>query len=437
MTEHKQTSGTLSRSQLIFAQLTWLVLGLLFAVVGLVGRYQLYRDTLLVCETCSITPEQVQYLQGIGLTVDFYRASQLFLLLVWPLGWAGIGLLIFLRKSNDRVGLLLSGMMVATGFASSWPPLMALAEARPSWVPLILTAALLSNFAFTTFLYTFPSGRFIPRSALLLVVAFAMINVADIYREVMPAWMAAVTNWPAWFSIVVLVATVISFVPAQIYRYRRVSTFMERQQTKWVVYAIAAAMSLFLLTASTVLLPGGNPEDEVSFTTLFIQPFGWSLSTLLIPIAVAIAVLRYRLFDIDVIIRKTIVYTTLTTFLALIYIGTVVLLQSLFRALAVGRSPLAIVASTLVIAALFTPLRRRLQATIDRRFYRRKYNAAHTLTTFAQTARDEVDLDLLTAELTRVVGETMQPESITLWLKPPVNRKPAITAQDSAQRLAT
>jgi LytS/YehU family sensor histidine kinase len=143
----------------------------------------------------------------------------------------------------------------------------------------------------------------------------------------------------------------------------------------------------------------------------------------LVPIAVGIAVLKYRLYDIDLIINRALVYVTLTVLLAAAYVGGVVGLQAAFRTLSGQESTLAIVASTLAIAALFSPLRRRVQGFVDRRFYRRKYDARKTLVSFSAKLRDETNLETLNDDLVGVVRETMQPKHVGLWLVPSIDAR--------------
>jgi hypothetical protein len=157
-------------------------------------------------------------------------------------------------------------------------------------------------------------------------------------------------------------------------------------------------------------------------------------SLLGIPVAVGIAILKHHLYDIDLIINRTLVYGALTAMLVLVYLGGVVFLQYLFRTLAGGESQLAVVASTLTIAALFNPLRRRIQTFIDRRFYRRKYDARKTLEAFSSKLREETDLDALSDDLVGVVRETMQPTHLSLWLRPENGVRGADTVRGSSPR---
>jgi hypothetical protein len=182
---------------------------------------------------------------------------------------------------------------------------------------------------------------------------------------------------------------------------------VEREQIKWLFYA-GAIFFVFYMPAFI----GNTYSQGENFLNLLL-PLGMST----FPIAIAIAILRYRLYDIDIIIRKTLQYTLLTGLLVLVYLGSVLLLQNLVETLIGEQSPLVIVISTLGIAALFTPLRYRIQGFIDRRFYRKKYDAEQALARFAATARDEVDMDQLNAALLQVVAETMQPNRISLHLR--------------------
>jgi hypothetical protein len=210
---------------------------------------------------------------------------------------------------------------------------------------------------------------------------------------------------------VIFVAILIS-VASLVFRYLR-ATGIQRQQIKWFAYA--AALNGFLIAIDTlgltdVLLsyPFGEALWNVLGTVAFVSLYA----------AVGIAILRYRLYDIDIIINRTLVYGSLTATLVALYFGGIVVMQMLFVLLSGQQSTLAVVASTLLIAGLFNPLRRRIQTFIDRSFYRKKYDAAKTLESFSTKLRNETDLEALSGDLIGVVRETMQPAHVSLWLRP-------------------
>ncbi len=186
---------------------------------------------------------------------------------------------------------------------------------------------------------------------------------------------------------------------------------VSRAQVLWGLSGLIFGFGLLaaMLVGSTFGLLGAFSQTAFDVAT--------ALAFTVMGLTLAVAILRYRLFDIDILIRRTLVYAALTALLALVYFGSVVVLQGLLRGVTGGESPIAIVVSTLVIAALFGPVRSRVQRAIDRRFYRRKYDAARTLAAFAASARDETDLSRLNERLVNVVNETMQPQGVNLWLK--------------------
>ena len=223
-------------------------------------------------------------------------------------------------------------------------------------------------------------------------------------------------DWEFLPYVLLVSGLLLAGVAAQVYRYRRVSTPAQRQQTKWVVFGFAAALGgylavILLPTVFTGLEPGTLAELAAAAATVGFM--------LLIPLSLGLSILRYRLWDIDIVINRTLVYGTLSALLALVYSGGVIGLQLAFRVVSGQESQAAVVVSTLAVAALFVPLKRRTQATIDRRFYRKKYDAAKTLAAFSAKLREKRNLDSLNNELVEVVRQTVQPENVSLWLREP------------------
>jgi hypothetical protein len=193
-------------------------------------------------------------------------------------------------------------------------------------------------------------------------------------------------------------------------RLRR-GSWVERQQIKWLAYAAVASTGGSILTYTPPEAVGARWVTGVGYVLLELGVIG-------IPISIGIAILCYRLYEIDTLINRTLVYGALTAILVALYFSGIVVLQRVFVALTGEQSTLAVVASTLLIAALFNPLRRRIQGFIDRRFYRHKYDVRKTLETFSAKLRDETDLDALSGDLVGMVRETMQPAHVSLWLRP-------------------
>jgi uncharacterized membrane protein YhdT len=355
------------------------------------------------------------------------------------ISYAPVGALIASRHPENPVGWLLClyGFVISLSYFSAEYAIYALL-AQPDSLPAgeamawVFSWMLPLVIGFSTLSYLlFPTGRLPSRRwrwAVWLTVAFIVVGVllgafssgplsdlGPIQNPLGIVSLADIYSAILYTTFSVLLVAVISSV---FVRLRRAGG-VEHQQIKWFAYAVAANA---IAVVVAYVIPG------LIETPLWFERVGFALNNIVIPaipIAIGIAILRYRLYDIDLLINRTLVYGSLTLMLALVYFGGVTATQAVFTALTgqEQQPQLAIVISTLVIAALFTPLRRRIQSFIDRRFYRRKYDAAKTLEAFSAKLRDETDLDAVSDDLVGVVRETMQPAHVSLWLRPETAKK--------------
>ena len=349
--------------------------------------------------------------------------------------FAGTGALVASRAPGNWIGWIFCAMGLLFEFGILGEVYVAYGSLADGFLPGRAWVGWISQWSNNAFAPTmiilsfllFPTGR-LPsarwRPVALIATGVAVVHAASAaltpgplqdYGIQNPAGIEAATalRMIAEVSVLILVLPLMLLSVVSLFARLRRSSGIERQQLKWFAYAAALlATDLLASNALAVLLGGtGNEVAEfIPFLTFVITLSG-------IPMAMGVAILKHRLYDIDIIINRTLVYGALTLSLLLVYVGCVVSLQYVLRAFTGGNSQLVIVASTLAIAALFNPLRRRIQSFIDRRFYRRKYDAVKTLEEFGAKLRDETDLESLNAEMLSVVRETMRPEHASLWLR--------------------
>jgi hypothetical protein len=404
-----QPSPTLRGHWLLLARAAWMAVAVATLgafVIAVPARYAQLADPTEAVRTA---------LAEMGLSAGTYAFYNVVLDTLFISVFAIIGIVIFWRRSDDGMALLVATMLVVWGTLNDLfvATPRAIEGMYPPALDMLLTAALpyIGYMAWMLFFYLFPSGHFVPRWTRWLALCWVLFSGSWLFTPFGPP------SWPPLLFNATILILWGSFVVAQVYRYTRVSNATQRQQTKWVVFGVAVAVVGVLTTIFTVGAAVDLQPEEVGrkmLSMLLMDAFMLS-----IPISIGIAVLRSRLFDIDVIINRTLVYGSLTAMLALVYFGGVTATQTILRTLTgqEEQPQLAVVVSTLVIAALFNPLRRRIQVFIDRRFYRRKYDAAKTLEAFSAKLRDETDLEALSDDLVGVVRETMQPAHVSLWLR--------------------
>ncbi len=340
-----------------------------------------------------------------------------------------LSLLLFLRRSEASGVIHISALLLAFGAALPGTA-YAIISATPIWR---VTPGLLQTLGWTAlllFAYLFPTGEWIPRwsrwvAPLWLLWTASFFAFAQALLSQHPILIAvSYLVWIAWLG---------SGVCAQVYRYLWVATPPQRQQSKWVLLGfIGALVGILLVSAQQIVALSQGHQVETNALFIIAALVIVTLAALPIPLSITIAILRHNLFDIDRLINLTLVYGALTITLGAIYAAAVGLSQLLMQALTGSHdeSQLALVISTLGAAALFQPLRRRIQHAIDRQFYRRRYDAATITAAFAASLRTELDLNELSQRLAEAAYRAMKPQHISLWLAEP--QAPATAEPDAA-----
>ena len=431
----QQSFARLHGNWILLARAIWISLVIL-ALAIFFGSLPTYLAQLqtpcteISCEYQQLTPSQAAMLEGMGLTNAGYAALTIVLAFVSILMCLVVSTLIIWRRPDDRMAFFVALMLITLGPIIEFVN-VPLSSSSPWLVP-NLGMSLLAQALLVLVFLLFPSGRFVPRWTRWTFLAYLALQIPLTVLPVAPLLPKNPQSQFGWF---VAIGGFFLIVAVQFYRYRRVSGPRERQQTKWVVFGLAVPIAInVIVTLLSLFFP--TLTDRSVLYLFVLNELGF-LIPLSISLSFGFAMLRSRLWDIDIIINRTLVYATLTVILALIYFGLIFALQFLFQGFFKQNNAVAIVVSTLAIAALFQPLRHRIQVIIDRRFYRRKYDATKTLEAFNATLRNELDLNQLREQLLAVVEETMQPSHVSLWIiQPNTTRTPLLQASNALTKEA-
>jgi len=416
------------------ARLVWLLLAVLTLVLFIITipSHAAHLHIVcadIMCDGTQSTAEVAHQLHSLGISIDFYAAYAITLQIVFALGYFIVAAVILWRtwgKSNEPrdqwMALLVSLFLVTFVLAFTDAPAV-LARSYPALSLPVACLGFIGETSLPLCFYLLPNGQFAPRWTRWLMLGWFAWGIFWYFFPNVPF------KSNAWFLLledVVFVSGLGSMVFAQVYRYRFMSNLAQRQQTKWIVFGMATGLGGFFgagilgFIVPHALLPLLAPSAQAStFTSTVAGVIAITasyLAMLLIPLTICFAILRYRLWDVDALVSQTLIYSTLIGILGLIFLGSVITQERLLQALIGRASELVIVGSTLAIVRLFQPLRRRIQTTINRRLYRRKYVIEQTLAAFSISLRDDVDLEQLGQHVMEVVEETMRPVQSSLWL---------------------
>ena len=406
--------GKIRQPWLTLARGAWVILATYIALPGILGIPAFYQQWLALdpgSNTWGWTQATLtSAAASAGLSAPVVAWIILLPALLEILVFLSTGLLIFWRKSDEWEGLLVSFALVGLCGTFTGDRFQLFTGLTPFWQTVAEEVRVLIWLAFFFFLAIFPDGRFTPPwmrwVSLGLVPWWLAVEGTRLFLGQTP-------DWQMWNGFIFLALIVFSKVT----RYRQGSQ-VERQQIRWFLFAIIVLCAYGMLWFVFVrLFPLPAQPGALELAGYLVDNLISVITFILLPLAIGFAIFRYRLWDIDLVIRRTLQYGALTILLGFVYFGGVLALQQVFRLATGQESPLAVVLSTLAIAALFTPLRSRIQAFIDRRFYRARYDAGQALERFSYNLKEQVDLSAIQREVTGVISRTLQPAQVSLWLR--------------------
>jgi signal transduction histidine kinase len=418
---------------LILARAVWIVVAVLavsFFVAGIPSEFAMFQTICQpACTTGQLSPAGLHALRDLGLSLDFYAAYAVVLDVVFAAVYGTVAAVIFWRKPADRMALFVSFALLTFGTANFPDTINALAMEHSAWWWPVAFLNFLGAASFGFFLYLFPDGRFVPRWT--RWVAFAWI-AWQLPKYWFPSWASSDLNsWPGWLAVTVWAVALGTVVYAQVFRYRRVSNAVQRQQIKWVVFGISAAVMAFLGIAVTLSAFAPTPTSSSTVATILV---GYALvyaAMLLIPLSIGVAILRQHLWDIDLIINRTLVYGALTASVILLYVLVVGGLGGLVQV----RGNLAIsLLATGLAAVLFQPLRYRLQRGVNHLMYGERDDPYAVLSRLGSRLESTLAPDAMLPAVAKTVRETLRLPYAEIQLKREDGFETAATAGNPVEK---
>ena len=404
---------------LFLARAGWLIVAALTMGLFAVGipieftQLQLGCLTPACASTGGVAPVEVNLLGNLGLSPDFFAIYGVALEVILASVFVAVAALIFWFKSSDKVALFVSLALLLFGTATQPYTMQALVAIYPVWGPLVDGLHFLGSASFSVLLFILPDGQFVPRwTRWVAVVWIAWLSPRYWFADWPPS-----DTWLVWPNLIIWLGALGSAVYGQIYRYRRVSNWVRQQQTKWVVFGIAMGLALFIIVNIAVSATASVPTSARELTTLMVGATLMNGALLLIPLSIGIAILRYHLFDIDILINRTLVYGALTVSVVGIYVLVVGYLSVLFRT-AGGQGQLAIsVLATGFVALLFQPLRDRLQRGVNRLMYGERDDPYAVLSRLGQRLEATLAPEAVLPTIVETVKESLKLPYTAITLK--------------------